>query len=165
MKVIQHGHMTNAVPEALMYLREMERWAGFPAYTIELWERQKADTNIWWDALPRHGDLKYKGPYSYRAFCDHPTEKIVMLIDDTETVWSIIWVLLHEMTHAALNMNTFLREAMHREEQIEAEERFCDHIATLYVTVSYNLAWWRPRVQEKLSGMQEELVLSEDSKL
>jgi hypothetical protein len=95
-------------------------------------------------------------PYSFRAVTKGQISNV--FVDPTETKASIAFLSAHELTHQLVRMNPMLEAAFedarpagipHHSDLfhlVDAEERFCDGIASHLMGTFYDRAWWRKRV-------------------
>jgi hypothetical protein len=102
---------------------------------------------------------KPKPPYAFRAFTRDGVSHI--FIDGTETPQSLCWLIGHELTHQVIDKSPTVKAAMadassrptgldpagDEFHNVDAEERFCDGVATNLVGKRLDRAWWRERVR------------------
>jgi hypothetical protein len=104
--------------------------------------------------------------YAFRAFANG--RRAVLFVDASETRDSVLWLLVHELTHLELPQSRLLEEVyrnrerdpayLHSDEAHEAdlEERFANQIADAMMArigrpTGLDRRWWRSRVQ-RMSG-------------
>lgn len=118
---------------------------------------------------------KYPGDDAFRAWCRTSQREIFIFVDECENDDSIIWLIMHELTHIDIHhsniMNFFLGiqrdqwlkniklspddyfspTMMNRDELHEAdpEEQVCNNVASTFLCgKTYDRAWWRKRKNE-----------------
>lgn len=121
-------------------------FAALPTGTIvEMWPRAKI-IEATGTRLPDH---------AFRAVTRGP--RSIILVDPTETPTSISWLIGHELAHQLVRRSPTIRAAMDdahaadqgltpasdRFHEVDAEERFCDGIATRLTGRRLDRAWWR----------------------
>lgn len=115
---------------------------------------------------------KYQGDYSYRAVTLENHRLIYVFINEGETLDSIKWVITHELTHANLRENLFLKRILinsfnvtlkkyniktvdeyERELKNDVfhedllEEQICNRFATEVVGYNFDRIWWRQQLK------------------
>lgn len=95
-------------------------------------------------------------PYSFRAFTRGDQSRV--FADATETPQSVAFVIAHELCHQVVHRTPTLEAAFADARggsrppwsdvfhEVDAEERFCDGIASRILGTWYDRAWWRRRV-------------------
>jgi hypothetical protein len=128
-------------------LRRVGEYFSDPSMVVHVYPRSMADQVLG----------KPKPPYTYRAFTRDGQSYV--FVDRTETPRSICWLIAHELTHQLIDKSPTVKAAMSdasarrtnldpagdRFHQIDAEERFCDGIATNLVGARLDRDWWRQR--------------------
>lgn len=111
------------------------------------------------------------GNYGYRAITFGNLKKTFVFLNDGETIDSILWVVVHELTHANLRDNPFMRKVLNMnltktmhdmninpneyEKLIQndefheklLEEQICNEFATNVMGFSYDRYWWREQLK------------------
>lgn len=113
------------------------------------------------DSDPR---AQYPGRWGVRAWCCSVRRKIYLLVDDTETEASTLWLACHELGHLALARAPFTRfmlaverdaigqphdydQADDAEHERNPEEVLVNRWATGIVGSDYSRTWWRRRLE------------------
>jgi rhodanese-related sulfurtransferase len=114
------------------------------------------DAHLWPRSAVRKVFGRRSKPYAFRAFTRNSTSHL--FVDGTETPKSIAWLLAHELCHQQVAKNPDLVEAFDDAQpidldpagdqfhEVDAEERFCDGVATRIYGIRLDRAWWRNRV-------------------
>ncbi len=97
--------------------------------------------------------------YAFRGFTRGDTSHL--FVDSTETPKSIAWLMAHELTHQMVGKSPTLTAAFDDAKpldmepagdpfhDVDAEERFCDGIATRLLGYRQDRAWWRRRLSRR----------------
>jgi hypothetical protein len=100
-------------------------------------------------------------PYEFRAFTRGKESHV--FVDETETPQSIAWLIAHELVHRMVDSSPTLSAAFADSRpvdmdpagdefhEVDAQERFCDGIATRLLGYRQDRAWWRRRIPRALS--------------
>lgn len=149
-----------------------ERWEKMPPIEVHVFPRAAYSAEWFAEWFGEH-DGPVPDRYAFRGFFNPKTFRIVLLCDESETGESFAWLLIHELTHAALEHARFLRYVFAYErdalgitvEQEAAagtddtlheqlpEEQFCNRSATLAMGgANLNRTWWRERVNRYLAA-------------
>lgn len=117
-------------------------------------------------------NTKFKKKNSYRGFT-LPSNKIIFVYyNKGENLESLKWIIIHELTHANLRENIFLksilslnlRNTMHKynissQQEYEKmlgndnfhedmlEEQICNEFATNFIGENYDRIWWRNQIK------------------
>lgn len=98
---------------------------------------------------------KNLGPYAFRAFTRGNDSYV--FVDPTETRRSVAWILSHELAHQKVDNSPTVSAAFadalvpgldragDEFHKVDAEERFCDGIATRLIGKRLDRDWWRLR--------------------
>ena len=130
---------------------------------VEVYPRNQV-ARVW--AQENGGAALPVDPYAFRAFAKG--RRALLFVDPTETKDSVLWLLVHELTHLELPQSRLLHEVyrnrerdpayLHSDEAHEAdlEERFANQIADVMMArfgrpTGLDRRWWRKRVQSMLS--------------
>ena len=109
-----------------------------------------------------HGDQPFPGLYAYRAYARGGHVRI--FVDATETPDSLLWLLLHELAHVAVDNNEFLDTAFRtiprpanyttddRAHEAWPEEKVANQVADQWAPrlggrAGLDRLWWRKRVE------------------
>lgn len=99
-------------------------------------------------------------PYAFRGFTRG--SKSFLFADSTETPDSLAWLLAHELAHRLVDASPVLDQAFVEAKpkhldprsdafhQVDAEERWCDGIATSLLGTTYDRSWWRARTPRSI---------------
>lgn len=153
-------------------LEEARRWFSYGYWkhkpiAVHYYHRREAETIQWmsaWEYRSRPSE-----PYSYRGWCEGSDGRIVILVDETETPESILWITWHEIAHAVTTRARMFDTAMEEENKTEgrktyewkddvgheadSEERLVNRVATAHMQGKERARpWWRPRVVAKQRG-------------
>lgn len=154
-------------------LQNLRAWFGeyslapVEDFVVHYFHRREAERLKWlfqWDPNREHTPI---APYSYRGWCDY--RRIVVLVDETETPDSVLWLTYHELAHMACSRTRMIDQAMDQENKNEgrkgyewkddagheadSEERLVNRVATAWSGgKEYARPWWRPRVVAHLAG-------------
>lgn len=127
-------------------MHQLQGFFNDPKLTVHLWPRHMVDRVIG----------RPTTPYEFRAFTRGDESHV--FVDRTETPKSIAWLIAHELCHRMVNSSPTLSMAFDdakplaleasgdRFHEIDAEERFCDGIASRLLGYRQDRAWWRRRV-------------------
>ncbi len=128
--------------------------------TVVLWPRRLG--------LEERRRIDPNGPapgfYAFRGWCPTGSTTAHLLVDETETRASIVWAILHELTHVVLPNVPLLTAAFRnipkpadyhtsdKAHEDRAEERLANFIADCLAPklgsgTGYDRAWWRARVR------------------
>lgn len=151
------------------WIQDIRHWFPVQKGVVHFFSRRVAETLLWmqqWDA--GHGVFP-DSPYSYRGWCRAWAGEIVILVDETETINSVQWLVLHELGHLACNNAKLLDTAMDKANEqagrtvyewkddvgheADSEEQLVNKVATAHMGgKEYARPWWRPRVNRLLAG-------------
>ena len=140
---------------------EAQRWVPSEAYLSKLGEYfPDGKVSLW----PRRMTATILGrptvPYEFRAFTRNGEANV--FVDPTETPQSIAWLMAHELCHQIVENSPTINAAFNDAKPVDmkpssdefhyvdAEERFCDGIATKLLGYRKDRAWWRKRVASRL---------------
>ena len=144
--------------DALARLRTL---AGDPRFVLRYWPHSMA-----WDVTHKNVE-----PHAFRArkvdidrAPPGPSARdeysADIFVDETETPASIAWLSAHELAHMLVAVSPVFRQAFQDSRpldldplsdefhMVDAEERFCDGLATRLMGQRYDRAWWRQRVRQ-----------------
>ena len=145
----------------LQSIQELSKHIAAPV-EIEIFHRREV-RRLWAKNMPNR---PYPGDYAFRAWTRG--SHVTILVDDTETPGSVLWVIAHELTHADINKAPFLDIALrgipkperyeHEDQAHEAwpEEQIANLVADQWAPrlgsrPGLNRLWWRERV-DALTG-------------
>lgn len=174
----RHGALPSFTDAALANVDQITAWSweNLAPVNVHVWDRRLVDGNqAWWTEIQGSRAPRPDVPpaYSYRAFAKQREREIHVLLDETETADSLLWIVLHELTHIALNDARFLRYMFAHEDESAgrdgafvpgrdddaahealAEEQFCNRVASSFFlgnAPSFDRAWWRARVEAQMA--------------
>lgn len=134
------------------------------------------DENTAGDFYKIYVDNSFPGIESHRAICAHNGKRCIIGIYFTqyETIESITWLIIHELTHFAIresgildlyfllcrddfaeslsyNPTLFAKDYnLHRQDEIHEnipEEAFANSVATKIIGKNYDRKWWREQIK------------------
>lgn len=145
---------------------------GFNIKNIDIVIASEKRKPMYWMLNEYYQTLPFPGHNIFRAWSSHDEKSIVIFKDEVETEESLIWLLIHELTHLEIrlapwlliysglfyeaenirkNLNVSLHDycQMIRENddlhENDPEEKLCNYVATTLVGKSYDRHWWRER--------------------
>jgi len=120
-------------------------------------------------------NTEYPGDNSFRAFYQPVTNEIFIFVDKYENTTSLIWLIIHELTHHAIINNKILyqfaifklEECLKEKFNLTLEEyynnsklntlddvheenpekKICNDVANTLMKECYDLKWWRHRIE------------------
>lgn len=165
-----------------------QRWAIAPAVrqALSSWTaRQDVQVHYWpraqlgevWRCTHGGRDVPTSRPYAFRAWAN--ANVVHILVDETETPESIVWLTLHELAHVELGCAPLIAQAYrsipkhpdylsddaaHDE---RPEEQMADLVADqlaplLGSRAGYGRRWWRPRTEAALARGRGGAMLTEE---
>ena len=118
----------------------------------------------------------WQGNHCYRAITLSKKKKIFVFLNDGETFPSLLWVIVHELTHAQISQNLFLKNILRKnfntllrtnniktvqeyEQKLKddifhdsiLEEQIANQMATTFIGENYDRSWWRNQLLNKVS--------------
>lgn len=144
-------------------------WSNLPSVEVYIFPRSWLTEETWreWYTCPEDSpNRRLPNPYGVRGWCEGEKSHIVVLVDDTETDESVLWLVVHELTHFALDHARFLRYmlALERDEigqshdydqsddeehERNPEEVLCNRFATVFTGADRGRKWWRARMERR----------------
>lgn len=116
----------------------------------------------------------FKGNNSYRALTHTKHKKTFIFLNDKETIDSILWVFLHELTHINILHNEYLNKICKTNfnkilvqnniktiqeyeskldddnfHELFMEEQLANNFATEIIGFNYNRIWWRNQLKKE----------------